>query len=472
MSTFEEIQDREKGLNKSLSTGQLSMIALGGAIGTGLFLGSKFAIGFAGSAVVISYLIGGVIAFALMAVLAEMTVKHPTSGSFGAYAEYYVHPLAGFMTRYMYWSCLVLAVGTEVTAVGEYMQFWFPGVPPWIWVIVFSAALILVNLLNVKSFGTLEYWFSVTKVFAIIGFIILAIWIVFFSGRDDVGMSNITADGGWAPSGIQGIWFAVIVSIFSYLSIEMIAVAAGEAKDPSTAVRKALRVTALRLVVFYFLTLSLIVIISPVSEILAGGSPFVTAMNDVGIPWADSILNFVVLVAALSAMNSQLYISTRMMFSLARAGEAPRAFGKVMKKTGTPAFALLLCSIGIAVAAVIFVLIPGDAFVFMISISSFGAMFTWGMIFVSHIFFRRHMRKKGEKLDYRLKLAGFAGWFGAIMMVLVLITTPFASGFEATLVFGIPALIITVIGYYGNRAYRHRIGLRTGVNKVSPEIDL
>jgi len=273
MAEFSDIQTREIGLQKALTARQLGMIALGGAIGTGLFLGSRFAIGFAGPSVVLSYLIGGVIALLLMAGLAEMTVQHPTSGSFGAYAEHYIGPLAGFLVRYMYWACIVLAVGTEVTAVGEYMQLWFPDIPPWIWVILFGGALILVNAMNVKSFGTLEYWFSAIKVFAIIAFIVVAGWLVFFSGDQKRGVHSWAAEGGFMPNGLSGMWFAVIVSIFSYLSIEMIAVAAGEAAEPEKAVKKAFKVTAVRLLVFYILTLSLIVSIAPVSEILSDRVP-------------------------------------------------------------------------------------------------------------------------------------------------------------------------------------------------------
>lgn len=444
---FSDIQTREIGLQKTLSAGQLGMIALGGAIGTGLFLGSKFAIGFAGPSVVLSYLIGGAIALMLMGVLAEMTVKHPTSGSFGAYAEHYLGPVWGFVTRYMYWFCIVLAVGTEVTAVGVYMEMWFPGVPPWIWVVLFSAALILVNAMNVKSFGTLEYWFSAIKVFAILAFIIVAAWLVFFSGTKEYGVQNWSADGGFMPNGLTGMWFAVIVSIFSYLSIEMIAVAAGEAKEPEKAVRKAFKSTIFRLVIFYFLTLTLVVSIAPMSAILEGDSPFVTVMQVVGIPFADSILNFVVIIAALSAMNSQLYISTRMMFSLARAGEAPRVLGKV-RANGTPLNALLLSTGGIAIATIIYVLIPGEAFTTMFAISMFGAMFTWFIIFVTHIAFRRRLAATGEKLSYRIPGSRVGAVLGAILMFAVAVTTAFTEEFRLTLPFGAVSLALTFLAYY------------------------
>ncbi|PIJ21835.1 amino acid permease, partial [Leucobacter sp. OLES1] len=242
---------------------------------------------------------------------------------------------------------------------------------------------------------------------------------------------------------------------FSYLSIEMIAVAAGEAKEPEAAVKRAFRATIFRLVVFYFLTLSLIVSIAPVSEILRGGSPFVTVMQLVGIPYADSLLNFVVIIAALSAMNSQLYISTRMMFSLARAGEAPRAFGRV-RQNGAPLNALLLSTAGIAVATIIYVLIPGEAFTMMFAISMFGAMFTWFMIFVTHIAFRRRIAASGEELAYRVPGSRVGAVIGAVLMLAVAVSTAFTEEFRATLPFGVLALVLAIGAFFVLRNRRRR----------------
>src|ERR1700732_220274 len=234
--SFDSIIERERGFRRSLSARRMTMIAIGGAIGTGLFLGSGLAIGLAGPAVLVSYLIGAVIALLLMGCLAEMTVAHPTSGSFGAYAEYYLGPLAGFLVRYAYWICNVLAGGAEVTAVALYMQFWFPALPGWLWIVGFSALLILVNARSVNVFGAVEYWFSAIKVTAIVIFIVLAGYIVWRApstvSAAAVGFQNYTAHGGFFPRGVWGAWVAVIIAIFSYFSIEMIAVAAGEAAQP------------------------------------------------------------------------------------------------------------------------------------------------------------------------------------------------------------------------------------------------
>ncbi len=321
-ASFDAIQDREQGLRRGLSSAQLTMIAIGGAIGTGLFLGSTFAISFAGPSVIVSYAIGALISLLLMGCLAEMTVAHPTPGSFGAWAEFYIGPLAGFLVRDAYWSCIVFAVGTEVTAIAVYMRYWFPAVPGWVWIVGFSSILIGLNSLNVKVFGAVEYMFSTLKVTAIVVFILLGGWMV-----AGTGFSNYTAHGGFFPKGAWGMWVAVIVSIFSYLSIEMIAVAAGEANDPQRAITKAFRSTVARLVIFYILTMAIILAIVPWTESGKGQSPFVTVIARSHVPFAGGVVNFVIVIAALSAMNSQLYITTRMMFSLARAGYAPRRFG-------------------------------------------------------------------------------------------------------------------------------------------------
>ena len=385
----------------------------------------------------ISYAIGGLITLLLMGCLAEMTVAHSTSGSFGAYAEHYIGPLAGFLVRYAYWSCVVLAVGTEVTAVAEYMKFWFPSVPGWQWVCVFSAALIFINAMSVKAFGTVEYWFSTIKVSAIVAFIVLGAYVVW--GSPEHGVAQYTAHGGFFPNGVWGMWVAVVISIFSYLSVEMIAVAAGEAEDPERAVKQAFRATIVRLVVFYLLTLALILAIVPWDQAGKGGSPFVKVMQAVDIPYAAGVINFIVLVAALSAMNSQLYITTRMMFSLSRAGHAPAALGR-LTRGGTPLNALLLSTSGIAIATVLNVLYPETSFTLMMAISMFGALFTWMMIFVTHYFFRRRWAREGRGAAV-VPHAGLSGAdaAGALAMLAILLTTYFTSVFKMTLVFGVPS---------------------------------
>jgi L-asparagine transporter-like permease len=460
-ASFDRILEREQGLRRTLSARRITMIAIGGAIGTGLFLGSGFAISLAGPAVLISYAIGAVIALLLMGCLAEMTIAHPTSGSFGAYAEYYLGPLAGFLVRYAYWTCIVLAVGTEVTAVALYMQYWFPTTPGWPWIVAFSVLLIGVNARSVDVFGAVEYAFSAIKVTAIVIFIVLAGYLIWRAPTALAGASasgpaaqfvtpgfhNYTAFGGFFPRGLWGAWVAVLVAIFSYLSIEMIAVAAGEAAQPQLAITRAFRSTVVRLILFYLLTLALVLAIVPWPAAGIDESPFVKVMRAVRLPGAAGVFNFVILAAALSAMNSQLYITTRMMFSLSRAGHAPRRFGALSAR-GVPVQALLFSSIGIALAAVLSVLAPKSSFILMVSISSFGAMFTWMMIFVTHYAFRNARTAAGqEPLTFRMWGFPLTTLLGAALMAAVLLTTAFTSAFRMTLVFGLPFLGILSLIY-------------------------
>jgi L-asparagine transporter-like permease len=444
---FAGIVAREEGLRRSLSAPKLSMIALGGAIGTGLFFGSSFAISLAGPGVLLSYLIGAVLAMLLMGCLAEMTITHPLTGSFGAYAEYYVSPLSGFLVRWCYWTGNVLAVGTEVTAVAVYMKYWFPTPPGWVWILTFSGSLVLANAMAVNVFGTVEYWFCVIKVTAIIAFIALASYLVV--GTDaPAGFTNYTAHGGFLPHGWWGPWVAVMVATYSYLSLELIAVAAGEAEHPESAIKRAFRSTVLRLILFYLLALALILALMPWPVVGAGESPFVRVMRTVHIPAAAGIVNFVILVAALSAMNSLLYASTRMMFSLSRAGQAPRRFGNLTRR-GVPLQALLLSSSGVALAAVLGVISPGRAYLVMLSVSGFGVMFVWMMIFITHYFFRRARTARAEPAP-RFRMWGypFTTLLGAGLMASILITTLFDEPFRMTLVFGLPFLALLWVMYY------------------------
>lgn len=447
MGDFQDIQQRETGLKQHLTSAQMVMIAIGGAVGTGLFMGSAFAIGFAGPAVLVSYAIGAFIALLLIGALGEMTVAHPTSGSFGAYAEYYLGPLAGFVVRYAYWAALVLAVGMEVTAVGIYMAYWFPAVPQWIWVAVFSAVLIGINLRSVKVYGVAEYAFSAIKVAAIVAFVLIGAYVVFGAHIPGIGLQNYEVGGGFWAKGISGMWLGVIVAMFSYLGVEAIAVAAGEAQHPQKAVQSAMKTTVLRLVLFYLLTLSLMLAIVPWTEAATQTSPFVRVMEIINIPYAAGVLNFVVLVAALSAMNSQLYATSRMMFSLGRARQAPALFGQTNQR-GVPVAAILVSSLGAAVAMFINAFWPEQSFMWMMSIAMFGCMFAWFMVFVTHLAFRSRRERDGAApVPFRMWGFPYLTTLGAVLMAAVLITTAFTPEFRLTLVFGLPWLVLLSVIY-------------------------
>ncbi|AMW99990.1 amino acid permease [Rummeliibacillus stabekisii] len=439
----------EKGLKRELKTRQLTMIAMGCAIGTGLFLGSGLAISTAGPGVLLSYALGAFIILLLMGCLAEMTVAHPSSGSFGLIAEKYIHPFAGYLVRYSYWIANVLAVGVEVSAIAVYMKYWFPHVPGMVWILLFGVVLIYVNATSVNTFATFEYWFSMIKISAIIGFILLGAYILLgpSGGSSTIGPQNLVDSGGFLPFGLKGVWIAVFISLFSFLGTEMIAVTAGEAEDPDVAVPKALKATVFRLSTFYVITLAIMLMIVPWKSAGIDKSPFVKVMEILNIPGASGIMNFIILTAALSAMNSQLYASTRMVFSLSRAKSAPAVFGKLNKK-GVPLFALGISAMGIIMAAVVSGLFPGTSYAFMMGISMFGAIFTWFMVFVSHLFFRKKWERAGGR-QLPVKMIGFPYLtaLGAILLVSLMITTWFTS-FKILLQFGIPWLAFLSVIYF------------------------
>ncbi|MDR3512983.1 MAG: amino acid permease, partial [Caulobacteraceae bacterium] len=410
------IARRESGLHKGLSRAQVVMIGLGGAIGTGLFAGSSIAIGYAGPAVLISYAIAGFAAVVMVFSLSEMAVVHPTAGSFGTYAETYLNPWAGFVVRYTYWIAQVIAVGGEATAAGVYMTYWFPDAPVWMWSLGFAFILLYFNSRSVNHFGTIEYWFAFIKVAAIVLFIILGAATILGIGMPAVGFHNMVGlPGGFMPKGFGGVWMAVIVGVFSFNGIEVIAVTSGETKSPETTIPAALRTMAVRLFLFYILALGIVVSFVPWTETGAKvmhESPFVAVFAHSGIAHAAGIMNFVVLSAALSSMNTNVYLCSRMLFSLSRGGYAPKILGK-LSKTGTPIAAILLSGACILIAAGVSKLTP-LAYSYLFGVALFGAIVVWMFILVSHLSFRR--RWKAKDLPVRMPLFPYMQIAGLVLL--------------------------------------------------------
>jgi AAT family amino acid transporter len=448
-------------LSRQLTAGQLSMIAIGGAIGTGLFLGSSLAVRVAGPGVIFSYLIGAAIALLFMGALSEMAVAHPTAGSFGVYAELYLNPWAGFTVRYTYWAAQCIAIGGEATAIAIYGQWWFPNTPKWLWVLGFSIALVYVNARSVGSFGSFEYWFAMIKVVAIVLFIVFGIALLTGMGPwPAVGLSNFTAHGGFLPTGFHGVWMAMVFVIFSYIGTEIIAVTAGEAKDPSTAVPRAMRTMVGRLILFYVGAIVVLIGIVPWNQIQPGAdvsaSPFVKVFQLIGIPAAGHLVNFVVITAAASSMNCNLYLTSRMMFSLARGGYAPAAIGRVSSK-GTPVAALIVSAGGLALALLIAVVSPDQAYVYLFGVSLFGGLYAWLVIFVTHLAFRK--KWAGPPLPVRMIGYPYTSLLGIAAIVAILATTWWTEGMRPALLAGIPWLGVLTIAYFlVSRRQAGRIG--------------
>jgi AAT family amino acid transporter len=443
------ITEREHGLNKTLSKAQVVMIGLGGAIGTGLFMGSGIAIGYAGPAVILSYAIAGFAALVMVFSLSEMAAVHPAAGSFGVYAETYLNPWSGFVVRYTYWIAQVIAIGGEAVAAGVYMTFWFPNVPVWIWSIGFAFILLYVNARSVSNFGTFEYWFAMIKVSAIVLFIILGAVNIFGIGLPATGFHNLTGlPGGFMPHGMGGVWMAVIMGIFSFNGIEVIAVTSGEVKDPKTAIPAALRTMVLRLFLFYVLALGIVVTIVPWTETgakVVAESPFVRVFAQSGVAYAAGIMNFVVVSAALSSMNTNVYLCSRMLFSLSRGNYAPKFLGR-LGKTKTPIAAILTSGACILLAAAVSKLTP-LAYNYLFGVALFGAIIVWMFILLSHLSFRR--RHVAAQLPVRMPFFPLMQLAGLALLSAVLITMGLDTEFwNISWIVGVPWLALISAAYF------------------------
>ncbi len=439
----QDIFNRERGLRRQLTSRQVSMIALGGAIGTGLFLGSGVSVKLAGPGVILSYAAGALIALLVVWALAEMAVAHPVAGSFGVYAEIYLHPWAGFAMRYSYWLAQAVAIGSEVVAASIYCRFWFPSVPAWVWIAGFSSALVYVNARAVGSFGEFEYWFAMIKVSTIVIFLVLGAALLFGIGFKPVGFRNYTAHGGFLPHGWAGVGLGLTMVIFSYLGSEAVAVTAGEASHPEIAVPRATRSMLARLALFYIGGIALLVGLMPWNLAGLSESPFVRVFQTVGVPAAAGLMNFVVLTAALSSMNTDLYLCARMLFSLARGGYAPRFLSRLNRR-GMPVAAVLASSAGMAAALPLQLRFSETAYLHMLGAAFFGGLFVWMMILVTHLVFRR--RYPG-RLAVRAPLYPWTSLFGITALAGVTISTWWVPDMKITLRAGLPWLAFITVCY-------------------------
>jgi len=426
----------EQVLSRQLSSVQQTMMAFGGAIGTGMFLATGLSVSAAGPAVVVSYAIVAAISLLLGRAVSEMAVAHPTAGAFGVYADLYLSPLAGYAVRVSYWAMEVIATGGQLVAASIYMRFWFPHVPGPVWGFGFAAVLLFVNSRAVGRLGIVEYWLVMIKLVAVVLFVGIAVLFVLgATGRPAIGTHHLT-DGGFAPFGGGGIWLGCCFVIYSFVGIEIVGVTSGEAADPGRTIPRAIRRLVLGLSAFYIITITLLAALVPWQQIGVDKSPFVTALAGLGIPAAAGIMNFVVLIAALSSANANLYLISRTLFSLARAGFVPRSLGAVSHH-GAPVNALLGSGLGLGAAVLVQVGWPDTAYQKLFGVSLFGALFVWLMIFVTHIAFRRSARPLGSYL-------------GAAAIVALLLSTWWVPILESTLVTGAAWLALIAIGYFAS----------------------
>jgi AAT family amino acid transporter len=441
MSTPAEHPDvrNEQVLARQLSAAQQVMMALGGAIGTGLFLASGLSVNIAGPAVILSYAIVAAVSVLLGRALAEMAVAHPTAGAFGVYAGIYVSPFAGYAVRVSYWLMEVIATGGQLVAASIYMAYWFPSVPGAVWVLAFALALVAINSRAVGRLGVIEYWLVMIKVVAIVLFAGIALLVIFgLTGDPAIGLRNLTEHRGFMPFGLSGVWLACCFVIYSFIGVEIVGVTSGEAADPSHSIPRAMRRMVFGLSAIYIVTTTLLLALTPWTALGIGESPFVSVLARLGIPGAAGVMNFVVLTAALSSANANLYLITRTLFSLARSGYVPAALGAVSRREA-PTNALLVSALGLGAAVIVRALWPDSAYVWFFGVALFGALFVWLMIFVTHIAFR------GARV-------AVGSYVGAAAIAAILLSTWWIADLRSTLIAGGPWLLLLAIGYRVSRS--------------------
>jgi L-asparagine permease len=428
-----DLQQQGEELKRGLKNRHIQLIALGGAIGTGLFLGSASVIQSAGPGIILGYAIAGFIAFLIMRQLGEMVVEEPVAGSFSHFAYKYWGGFAGFASGWNYWVLYVLVSMAELTAVGIYVQYWWPEIPTWMSAAFFFVLINAINLSNVKAFGEMEFWFALIKVAAISLFLVVGTALL--GGGFDVagratGLHLVTENGGLFPNGLMPALVLVQGVVFAFAGVELVGTAAGECKDARKILPRAINSVIWRIALFYVGAVTLLVLLLPWNAYKSGESPFVTFFGALGVPGIGSVMNIVVLTAALSSLNSGLYSTGRVLRSLAQGGSAPQFLSR-MSAQAVP-YAGILVTLAIYVFGVLLnYLVPSSVFEIVLNIASLGILSTWGFIVVCQIMFRRAV-KRGEVEDVPFKMPGapVTSWLtlGFLVGVLVLMAFDYPNG--------------------------------------------
>ncbi|MDD4599897.1 Aromatic amino acid transport protein AroP [bioreactor metagenome] len=408
-------------IQRGLKNRHIQMIALGGAIGTGLFYGSATVVKMAGPAIALSYLIGGIIIFFIMRALGEMSVDHPVSGSFSQYAYQYWGELPGFISGWNYWFNYVVVGMAELSVIGTYINYWIPDIPTWVSALVCLVVVTFINTISVKTYGEFEFWFAIIKVLAIIGMIIFGAAVIFFgigNGGQPTGISNLWAHGGFFPNGLHGVIMSLVLVMFSFGGVELVGITAGEAENPKKTIPQAINQVVWRILLFYVGAMVVILSIFPWNQMETTGSPFVQIFSYVGIPSAANLLNFVVLTAALSAYNSALYSNGRMLYGLAEQGNAPKFFGK-LNAAGTPVNAVLFSTAFTLIAVLISYLDPEKVFMYFMALATISIIINWATILIVQLKFRKHKERENKSLEFKMPFYPFTAYISLAFLALV-----------------------------------------------------
>ncbi|MCM3792656.1 MULTISPECIES: amino acid permease [Priestia] len=440
----------DKELKRGLESRHIQMIALGGTIGVGLFMGSASTIQWTGPSVLLAYAICGMFIFFIMRAMGEMLYMEPSTGSFATFGHKYIHPLAGYMAAWSNWFQFVIVGMSEIIAVGAYMHYWFPHLPAWVPGIIAMLILGTANLVSVKSFGEFEFWFAMIKIVTIILMIIAGLGLIFFgfgNGGDAIGLSNLWAHGGFFAGGWSGFFFALSLVIAAYQGVELIGITAGEAKEPKKTLRNAIQSIIWRILIFYIGAIFVIVTVYPWNELDSLGSPFVSTFAKVGVTAAAGIINFVVITAAMSGCNSGIFSAGRMLYTLGVNGQAPKFFTKI-SRNGVPIYSTLAVMIGLVIGVVLNYIAPPNVFVYVYSASVLPGMIPWFIILISQIRFRK---AKGAEMDshpFKMPFAPVTNYVTIAFLLMVLVGMWFNDETRISLIVGIIFLALVVVSFY------------------------
>lgn len=438
---------QEGKLHRNLSNRHIQMIALGGAIGTGLFLGVAQTIKLAGPSVLLGYAVAGIVAFFIMRQLGEMVVDEPVAGSFSYFANKYCGHFAGFMSGWNYWVLYILVSMAELSAVGIYVQYWWPSIPTWMSALAFFVIINGINLSSVKSFGEMEFWFSIVKVGAIVGMICFGGYLLSSgSAGPQASIANLWQHGGFFPNGFGGLVMAMAMIMFSFGGLELVGITAAEADNPEKTIPKATNQVIYRILIFYVGALGVLLSLYPWQNVVTGGSPFVLIFHAMNSNVVATALNIVVLTAALSVYNSGVYCNSRMLLGLAQQGNAPRALMHVNRR-GIPLTALAVSAAATGICVLINYFMPGEAFELLMGLVVSALIINWAMISIIHLMFRRAKRAAGQTTAFRSLMYPLSNYLTLAFLAGILVVMFLTPGLRIS-VFLIPFWVLTLAAGY------------------------
>lgn len=452
MSEQFHIQEYEKeDLKRDLKSRHIQMIAIGGAIGTGLFYGASWAIKTAGPAILLVYVLSAAAIYFVMRALGEMAVEEPVSGSYISYSNRYIHRFAGFLNGWNAFIFLLATSAAELNALGHYAQFWFPTVPIWVTALVAVSVMFIVNTAGVKFYGETEFWFAFIKVAAIVAMIIFGAAMILFgigNNGQPIGYHNLVDHGGFFATGFSGAVLSIVMVAFSFGGVENLGLAAGETKDVKTTMPKAINATFWRLMIFYVGAIGVLVMIFPWTSLAAKGSPFVEVFSRMGIPAAASIMNLVVITAVLSAVNASVFTNSRTFYNLALQKNAP-AFLGVVNDRKVPSRAIMLVFAAMFGGVLLNYLMPKSAFDVFSSVTVFGLVCAWGSIVISHLKFRKIRIQNGQEnnISYKMPFYPYGNYFALVFMAAVMISIAFLPDMRISLLVSAVWVAIVFVAY-------------------------